>query len=117
MSLAEIRFLQRRLEEKYAEIGKVAGKYIEAGFTVNIRRTKTPKGVIDIVAKKNEIYAIDVYKKTGSVPTSVVEEIAEKAKTIGAKPVLALWGRGPKVTEEVLKRADELGVKIKRFSN
>ncbi len=117
MSLAEIRFLQKRLEEKYAEIGKVAGKYIEAGYTVNVKKIKTPKGVIDIVAKKSETYAIDVYKKTGPVPVSIVEEITEKARTINAKPVLVLWGKGPKITQEVLKKAEELGVKIKRFSD
>ncbi len=117
MSLAEIRFIQKRLEEKYAEVGKIAGKYVEAGYTVSVKQTKTRRGVIDIVARKGETYAIDVYKKTGPVPVSIIEEIAEKAKAINAKPVLALWGRGPKVTEEVLKKAGELGVKIKRFSD
>ena len=116
MSLAEIRFLQKKLKEKYGEVGIVAGKYLEAGFSVNIRKVKTPKGVIDIVAiKGGEKLAIDVYVRSGKLPLNVVEEVYEKAKHIGAKPVLALWGRGVEVDEDVIKKVKELGVIIRRF--
>lgn len=116
MSLAEIRFLQRKLKEKYGEVGVVAGKYLEAGFSVNVRTIKTPKGVIDIVAiKGREKLAIDVYIKSGKLPLNIVEEVYEKAKHIDAKPVLALWGRGVELDEDIIKKANELGVKIRRF--
>lgn len=116
MSLAEIRFIQKKLKGRYGEIGVVAGKYLEAGFSVNVRGIKTPKGIIDVVAiKGGEKLAIDVYLKPGKLPVEAIENIYEKAKHIGAKPVLALWGRGVKVAEEVLKKAQVLGVKIRRF--
>lgn len=116
MSLAEIRFIQKKLKEKYGEVGVIAGKYLEAGFSINIKTVKTPRGVIDIVASRGkEKLAIDVYDKSGKLPLNAIEEIYEKAKHIGAKPVLALWGRGVELDENVIKKANELGVKIRRF--
>ncbi len=116
LSLAEIRFIQKKLKEKYGNIGVVAGKYVEAGYSVNVKRIKTSKGVIDIVAVKGgEKLAIDVYDKTGIVSPDIIEQVYEKAKQVNAKPVLAIWGRGAKISNEALSKAKELGVKIKRF--
>ncbi len=116
MSLAEIRFIQKKLKEKYGNIGVIAGKYVEAGYSVNVRRTKTSKGIIDIVAiKGGEKLAIDVYDKTGVISPDIIEGVYEKAKQVNAKPILAIWGRGAKISSEALSRAKELDVKIKRF--
>ncbi|HIP65286.1 MAG TPA: hypothetical protein EYH08_02005 [Pyrodictium sp.] len=114
MSLARIVFLKKKLEKKYGAIGKVAGRYVEAGYTVNIG-FQTAKGSIDIVAKKEgQILAIDVITESVKVGTDVIEKLKEKAASINAKPVLVLYGSGPQLQKEALKRAEELGVEIRR---
>jgi len=114
LGLARIVFLKKKLEKKYGIIGKVAGRYIEAGYTVNIG-FQTAKGDIDVVAKKeNRILAIDVISESVKVDVNVIEKLKEKAASINAKPILVLYGAGPQLQKEALKRAEELGVEIKR---
>lgn len=114
MSLARIVFLKKKLEKKYGVVGKVAGRYVEAGYTVNVG-FQTAKGNIDIVAKKEgQILAIDVITGSVKVGTDVIERLKEKAATINAKPILVLYGAGPQLQEEALKKAEELGVEVKR---
>ncbi|HIP65103.1 MAG TPA: hypothetical protein EYH08_01065 [Pyrodictium sp.] len=114
MSLARIVFLKKKLERKYGVIGKVAGRYVEAGYTVNVG-FQTSKGHIDIVAKKeDQILAIDVITDSVKVGVDAVEKLKEKATAINAKPILVLYGAGPQLQEEALRKAEELGVEVKR---
>jgi len=115
LTLAEIVFTKKKLERRYGVEGYVAGRYVEAGYSVTMR-FKTPGGVVSFVAKRSgELLAVDVVNGTIEVGREMVEAIAEKAASIRAKPVLALYGSGPRVTEEALGAAREKGVTIRRF--
>ena len=114
MSLARIVFTSRKLAEKYGVEGKVAGKYVEAGYSVRMR-FETAAGTVSFVAKKEStILAVDVIDGTITVTAEHVKKLAEKAKSINAKPVLVLYGSGPRLTDEAKKTASELGVTIRR---
>ncbi len=114
MSLARIVFLQKKLREKYGPRGYVAGLYLEAGYHV-IVGFPTAKGEVDVRAVKGgESYAIDVLVEKRVYGPEVVASIAEKAKSINARPVLVLYGNGPRLSKEALEKARELGVRVRR---
>ncbi len=114
MRLAKVEFLKKKLAKRYGIIGRVAGRYVEAGYSVEISHN-TKSGVIDVVARKGgSILAITVIHGSVKVSPSHVEGAARRAKHLGAKPVLVLYGRGPKVTQEAVDKAAELGVELKR---
>ncbi len=115
MTLAEIVFTSKKLAEKYGVEGRVAARYVEAGYSVRMR-FPTPKGTVSFVAKKeSQVLAVDVISGSRRVTGNDVRSIAEKARAINAKPVLALYGAGPKLDEDAKKLAAELGVSLRRF--
>ncbi len=114
MSLARIIFLQKKLREKYGPEGYVAGLYLEAGYNVTVG-FETGKGRVSVKAVKGgETLAIDVLVDKRVYGPEVVQAIAEKAKSIGARPVLVLYGAGPELSKDALEKAKELGVKVRR---
>ena len=114
MTFAEIVFQKKKLEEKYGVEGKVAGFYVEAGYDVRMG-FNTSKGRLSFIAKKGgQLLAVDVVAASKVLGRDAVEAIAEKAKAIKAKPVLVLYGAGPKLSDEAKTAARELGVEIRR---
>ena len=115
MTLAEIVFQKKKLGEKYGIEGKVVGAYVEAGYNVRMN-FNTGKGRLSFVAKKGgQLLAVDVVTVSKVLGRDVVEVVAEKAKSINAKPVLILYGAGPRLSDEARAAAKELGVEIKRI--
>ncbi|HID80723.1 MAG TPA: hypothetical protein EYP48_03280 [Ignisphaera sp.] len=115
MSLARIRFIQKSLIEKYGVIGIVASRYLEAGLSVRVLHP-TRYGPIHIVVSGNNIrLAIEVFSEAREVPKEVVERVVEKAKLIKARPVLVLYGDGPRLTDEVFELCRKYGVKVRRI--
>ena len=114
MSLARIVFMKKKLSRKFGVVGKVAGRYLEAGWSVHIG-FETGAGTVDILAKKEgQVLAIDVVDGSVRVGPDAVEAIARKASRLRAKPVLVLYGSGPRLTEEAKAKARELGVTVRR---
>ncbi len=114
MSLARIVFMQKKLRERFGVEGYVAGLYLEAGYNVNVG-FETGEGRVSVRAVKGgEVLAIDVLGEKRVYGPDVVEAIARKAKSIGAKPVLVLYGSGPSLSKEALEKARELGVRVRR---
>ena len=114
MSLARIVFEKKKLEERYGVEGRVAGHYVEAGYSVKMK-FGTPHGTLSFVAKKHsEVLAVDVIYASTVVGAETVRALAEKAASVKAKPVLVLYGSGPVLSEEAKKSAKELGVSIRR---
>ncbi len=115
MSIARKRFLEKMLKEKYGEIGIVASRYLEAGCSVRLLHP-TRYGPIHIIVTGGGIrLAIEVFKDPREVPKEVVDSVIAKAKLINAKPVLVLYGDGPKLSEEIYRYCIENGVKIRRI--
>ncbi len=114
MSLARIVFEKKKLEKRYGVEGRVAGLYVEAGYSVAMR-FNTPAGTLSFVAKKEgQMLAVDVVSGSVRVGADTVKNLASKASSIKAKPVLILYGSGPVLTEEARKAAQEEGVAIRR---
>ncbi len=115
MSLARIVFEKKKLEKRYGVEGRVAGHYVEAGYTVAMK-FPTPDGTLSFTAKKEgTVLAVDVIHGSVKVTADVVRKLARKASAIKAKPVLVLYGSGPVLTDEALAAAREEGVSIKRM--
>ncbi len=114
MTTAREAFEAKKLAQKYGVIGKVAGRYVTAGYSVDVVTTDSTAPYHFTAVKKGEKLAVRVYEKSGRVPTSVVLELAEKAKSDGYKPILVLYGSGPKVTDEVVTVARDNNVVIRR---
>ncbi len=113
MALSRIVFMSKKLREKFGVEGIVASRYLEAGYSVRIG-FNTPRGRLSIIAKKEgKVLAIDVVHEKRLVTSNDIVEISEKAKSINAKPILVIYGRGPKVSNEAKEKAKELGVEIK----
>ena len=114
MSLGRIVFTKKKLSRKFGVVGKVAGRYVEAGFTVHVG-FKTAEGEVSFIAKRGgQVYAVDVVNGSVDVGPATVEAIARKAASIKARPVLVLYGSGPRLTDDAKKKAEELGVLIRR---
>ncbi|KSW12266.1 hypothetical protein CF15_05815 [Pyrodictium occultum] len=114
MTLAEIVFQKRKLEEKYGIEGRVAGLYVEAGYSVRMW-FNTAKGRLSFVARKEgRVLAVDVVAESKILGREAVEALSEKARSINASPVLVLYGSGPRLSEEAKKAAQELGVSVRR---
>jgi len=115
LTLAEIVFEKKKLYQRYGVEGYVAGRYVEAGYNVTMKFA-TPKGAVSFVARRGqELLAVDVLNGSVRVTKEHVDTIAEKASSIGAKPVLALYGSGPRLGEDAKKAASEKGVALRRF--
>jgi len=115
MVTAKARFISKLFRERYGVIGVVAGRYVSAGYGVkfNIRSGEV---VFDIVAlKENEKLAIKVYNGRVVLEIEDVNKIIDAAKNVNAKPVIILYGRGPKVSDELINKLDEIEISIRRI--
>ena len=102
----------KMLERKYGVVGRVAGRYRTAGYTVEVRDPGEDAPYNFVALKKREKIVVKVFSRQGVVPADVIDSLRESAGS--AKKVLVLYGSGPKVTAELVTRARELGVSIKR---
>ena len=113
MVTAEQAFEAKKLASRYGVPGKVAARYRMAGYEVEML-SNDPKAPLHFRAwKRRESLAVRVYWSSGKVPANVVEELASNAEGKG-RPVLVLYGAGPRVSEELLSKAKELGVSVRR---
>ncbi len=115
MGLARIRLLQRVLREKYGIYGEVAARYVEAGAHVRLMHPTRYGPIHILVYKDGEKYVIEVFKASTMVPRETVEALKKKADLVRAKPILVLYGDGPKLTDDIYKLCKELGIKIRRI--
>ncbi len=114
MTTAREAFEAKKLAQKYGVIGKVAGRYVTAGYSVDVVTTDENAPINFTAVKKGERLAVKVFSKSGHVPVDVVSSLAAKAKESGYKPVLVLYGAGPKVTDELLGKIRDEGVSVRR---
>lgn len=115
MTTAREAFEAKKLAQKYGVVGRVAGRYRVAGYNVDVLTTDEEADYNFTAYKKGEKLAVKVVHRSGQVPVEVVEKLAGGAKEQGYKPILILYGAGPKLSESVLSRAGELQVSIRRI--
>ncbi len=115
MVLAPIRFSQKRLIARYGPVGAVAARYLEAGLSVRVYHP-TRLGHIHVLAwGHGQRRAVEVYNSPAPPSRELVERVAEKAKLVGATPVLVLYGSTPAPRGEASEAARSLGVKVRRI--
>ncbi len=115
MSLARIVFLKKKLAEKYGVEGKVAGRYIEAGYSVRMK-PRTRHGELSFIAYKgSQRLAVDVVYLERGVKLEDLENLKKKAELLQAKPVLVLYGSLPRISQELREKIEELGISMKRI--
>ena len=106
-------YLASRLVEKYGVIGRVASRYVTAGYSVRVFHP-TRYGPLHVIAVKHgNTLAIDVV--TGSINIEIVKNLLEKSKLLRAKPILVVYGRGVVIPEDVKTFCNENGIKVKRI--
>ncbi len=115
MVTARERFVWKKLREKYGVIGEVAGRYVAAGYSVS-KDVKVGDLVFDLVAsKEGKKLAIKVFYETKTISGDEIEAYAKAAKKINAKPIIVLYGGGPRVSEGALEKIDEFDVGLRRI--
>lgn len=114
MVTAREAFEAKKLATKYGVPGKVAALYRTAGYEVEILSTDQGAAANFRASKRLDHLLVKVYWRTGKVPSEVVEKLAEEAGRENRKPVLVLYGSGPKMSPELAEKARSLGVRIRR---
>ncbi|NPA04784.1 MAG: hypothetical protein GXO09_01635 [Crenarchaeota archaeon] len=114
MTTAREAFVAKKLRQRYGVVGSVAGLYVRAGYSVRVG-VQTKAGVADVFAVKEGVkLAIKVLTESKPYGRDVVELAKKIAGELGAKPVIVLYGAGPRLTEEAVKAAEEAGVSVRR---
>jgi len=113
MVTAKARFLIRKFEEKYGIIGKVAGRYVAAGLSVEFMHP-TRYGPIQIVVRGGgKVFAVEVIENPAKLSLDSIKVFIEKAKLIKAKPILVLYSSNAKLPDELYKFCIENRVKVR----
>ncbi|MEM1896997.1 MAG: hypothetical protein QXG46_05400 [Ignisphaera sp.] len=115
MTSAKIRYIQNIYEKKYGRLGKIASRYIGAGYSVEFNHPTRYGSVSLLVRGKGSVMAIEVVDSNEKVDAEKVKVFIEKAKLLKAKPVLILYSASPKLNDDVMKLCRDNGVKIRRI--
>ncbi len=107
-------FDAKKLAQKYGVVGKVAGLYRMAGYKVDVLSADEGADVNFIASKRNEKLGVKVFVKNIYVPLDIVEKLKKAADEKKFKPILVLYGAGPKLKDDVLNKIKELNISIKR---
>jgi len=114
---SKTRYIQRVLEKKYGVLGKVAGRYLEAGFSVEMYHP-TRYGPIHFIARGGGMkLAVEVVEKPGFVDVDVVKRLLEKAKLVSARPVLVLYSSKSRFSDDVYRFCKENNIKVRRVKH
>jgi len=114
MVTAREAFEAKKLASKYGVPGKVAARYRMAGYAIEMLSTDPDADAHFKAMRRRETLLVRVYWSSARVPVEILERLA-KASEEGFKRVLVLYGAGPRVTEDFLNKARELGVAVRRI--
>ncbi|MEM1541701.1 MAG: hypothetical protein QW101_05645 [Ignisphaera sp.] len=115
MTSAKIRYIQNIYEKKYGRLGRIAGRYVGAGYGVEFNHPTRYGPVSLLVRGRGSIMAIEVVENNDKVDIEKIKVFIEKAKLLKAKPVLILYSTGSKLSDDVRKLCMDNGVKIRRI--
>ena len=104
-------FEAKLLAMKYGVPGKVAGLYRSAGYQVDMVLSDD----LDFIARrKGEGLGVKVFQKPGQPPEELLDKLSAAAKERGLKPILVLYGAGPRISSELREKAKGLGISVRR---
>jgi hypothetical protein len=104
-------FEAKKLASRYGVVGKVAANYRTAGYEVKVETTKEEAPYNFIAWKKGEKLLVKVYSKSGEVPSKILENLSTAGE---GKKILVLYGAGPRIVRELIDKAKQFGISIKR---
>ncbi len=112
MTSARQIFLMKRLIRKYRVKGRVASRYIAAGYSVTIN---PPLEGVDFTASKHGVrFAGIILSDKKMYDVDIVEKAHEISEKYRVKPILILYGSGPRLSPKALEKAREYGVIVRR---
>jgi len=112
MTTARQRFLANLLESKGGVYNRIASRYIRAGYRV--RFDHGFKDIDLVISRSRESYGLKIlYMKKIYVKTDL-ENFFNNCEKHGLKPVIILYGSGPRLDQETLASLAEKKVKIRR---
>jgi hypothetical protein len=107
-------FEAKKLAQKYGVIGKVAGLYRTAGYKIESINVNEDADLNFLAVKRGEKLGVKVFTKSTYVPVEIVEKLKKACEELKSRPILILYGSGPKLKDEIITKAKELGVSIRR---
>ncbi|MCS7111285.1 MAG: hypothetical protein RMI45_00950 [Ignisphaera sp.] len=108
-------YLCKIFERRYGVIGRVARRYLMAGYSVEFMHP-TRYGSIHIIARRgSEKIAVEVFEKPSSVTMDTATRLLEKSRLVGAKPLLVLYSSGPRMDSTMRNYCAENGIRIRRI--
>ncbi len=103
----------RKLTKRFGIKGRVAARYVAAGYSVTVN---PPLEGVDFTASKHGVrYAGIIFWEKKSIGPEIIEKAHAIGEKYRVKPVIVLYGSGPKITAEALDKARELGVLVRRI--
>lgn len=114
MVTAREAFEAKKLAARYGVVGKVAALYRTAGYQVEVERAEPGADYNFVAWRRGEKLVVAVYSRAGQVPEEALDRLANAARERGGRPVLVLYGAGPKSTGALVGKARELGVSLRR---
>lgn len=112
MVTAKQRYVSRALARKYGVVGLVAGRYVEAGYSVEMFH-QTRYGPVQFLTRKRGLLVVEVYDK-GIIEPGPIKVFHEKARLLGARPIVVLYGSGVKLSEEAKSYCEQNNIKVRR---
>lgn len=107
-------YLSRLFEKRKGIVGKVASRYLQAGFSIEFDHP-TRYGPVQIIARRGgEKLVIEVYDR-GKVELDVIKLFHEKVKILKGKPVIVLYGAGVDLSEEAKNYCKDNNIRVKRI--
>jgi len=112
LSISRIRYISKIFAKKYGATGKVASRYLQAGFSIRFLGNQG-QGEEFLAAKSGVNYYVRVF---ATRPPSLrdIELLAKSAEKYNAKPVVVLYGRLKPLKEEVVSALKEKNITVKR---
>ncbi len=98
-------YLSNTLTRKYGILGRVASRYVLAGFSVRVNNDHI------LIKGRNESKVVVVVESSKELRDKA-GKVKELAKRLSSKPVIAVYGRC-KISDEDLEKVVNEGIQIK----
>jgi len=112
MTTARQRFLANLLEAKGGVYNRIASKYVNAGY--HVRFDHGFKDIDLIVYRSRERFGLKILYMKKVYGKTDLENFLNSCEKHGLKPVIILYGSGPRLDQEMLASLAEKKVRIRR---
>ena len=111
MTTGRLLFKSRVLETRYGLKGKVASRYLKAGYQVSILKNH-PMDIL--VTGNNHRFIIKIVTKRTELTDNLIKSVQEYARKMNAKGIIAIYGC-LRVEKSFIEQAVSSGIELKRI--